>query len=74
MANNDEITLQPKDGKKHMFFISAISTGVFNNVDEEGSKKLERIASIMQDKGYEIVDVKFASSCTNVVKILIIYQ
>lgn len=75
MANNDEITLQPKDGKKHMLFVE-LSTNKIIGAGTEMiyTNKLDRITSAMQDKGYEIVDVRFTEPCAGYIRVLIIYQ
>lgn len=72
-GNNDEITLQPKNGKKHMLFTQIVPDKIFGNTDNVRSSKLEKITSAMQDKGYEIVDVKYQVD-NGWMSVLIIYQ
>ena len=74
MAKSDEITLQPKDGKKHMLFVGLSSDSIYRNREEAYSDKLDRITSAMQDKGYEIVDVRFTDPYGGYIRVLIIYK
>lgn len=75
MANNDEITLQPKDGKKHMLFVELSSNKIIvNDIERIYTEKLDKITSAMQDKGYEIVDVRFTDPYGCYIRVLIIYQ
>lgn len=75
MANNDEITLQPKDGKKHMLFVGLSSNKIIvNDIERIYTEKLDKITSAMQDKGYEIIDVRFATPYGGGTRVLIIYQ
>lgn len=74
MANNDEITLQPKDGKKHMLFVGLSNDRIYKNPEKAYSDKLDRITSAMQEKGYEIVDVRFTDPYGGYIRVLIIYQ
>ncbi len=55
--NNTEINLKPKDGNKHILLIHiGISNG--NKPDETYTEKINQIIENIQNKGYEIVDVK----------------
>lgn len=52
-----ELNLQPRNGKKHVILIH---TGVTNGNKPETiyTEKINKIIEIIQNKGYEIVDIK----------------
>lgn len=73
-GNNDEITLQPKNGKKHVLFVDVTKQSMFGSIETIGNEKVERIISAMQDKGYEIVDMKFTALSGVYMSVLIMYK
>ena len=74
MANNDEITLQPKNGKKHEFFMRVAKTSWTGTLEELATREVEKITNAMQDKGYEIIDIKVTTVSAMYMSVLIIYQ
>lgn len=55
-----DIKLQPKDGKVHVLYVQIRRTNKSGDIILSNNK-IETIVSAIQDKGYEIVDIKFAS-------------
>lgn len=55
--NYEEINLEPKNGNEHIILIhTAISNG--NKPETIYTKKINNVIESIQNKGYEIVDVK----------------
>lgn len=57
-GNNDtEIYLEPKNGNKHIFLVhTGINNG--NKPEEVYTKKINKIIENIQNRGYEIIDIK----------------
>ncbi len=55
--------LKPKDGKVHIVMINSFSKWINQNFacEDKYTTQIDEIISLMQDDGYEIVDVKFNS-------------
>ena len=55
--------LAPKDGKIHVVMINSFSKWLNQNFECENkyTTQIDEILSVMQDAGYEILDVKFNS-------------
>lgn len=73
--SSNEIRLKPKDGKTHVFFIKILENITFkDNLSEIASNEVDRIITAVQDRGYEIVDIKFTSSHSNLIRVMVMYQ
>ena len=48
--------------------------GIFDNLEEIASKEVERIINAVQDRGYEIKDIKFATPENGSMKVMVMYQ
>ena len=61
--NKMEPYLKPKDGKTHVVMINSFSKWLNQNFECENkyTTQIDEILSVMQDAGYEILDVKFNS-------------
>lgn len=55
--------LKPKDGKVHIIMVNSFSKWLNQNFECEDkySVQMDTIISLMQDDGYEIIDIKFNS-------------
>lgn len=56
-----DIKLQPKDGKVHVLYVQVRRTKKSGDIIILSDNKIETIVSAIQNNGYEIVDIKFAS-------------
>ena len=60
-------SLKPKDGKTHVLILrsfSKVATAVFG-CDEKYTNEVDAVLVEMQNKGYEIVDVKINSAVSS---------
>lgn len=72
---SDDLNLKPKNGKKHIILVHVgIKNG--NKPEEIYTDKVEKIIETIQDKGYEIIDVKLGIGGTQGLsyETLIIYK
>lgn len=73
-TENIKKQLQTKDGKKHVLFLAEDSIGSIQKRGEAYNKEMNEAMNIIQEEGYEILDMKISSTRDRTTITLIIYK